>query len=87
MFISDLRSHPIRGMSECVGMLLAVGTSLLVASTTPTPPMVVVYMGWLSSGLLLGGGALHRKSLGLTITYGLYILIDVIGFIRTIFYG
>ena len=80
----DFEAHALRASLEILGMLIGVGMSILLAVTTPYPPMLYAYIGWLISAALLGGCSWHRGSVGLTVTYGCYLVIDGIGLARTI---
>ncbi len=80
----DFRSHALRATMEILGMVLGVGVSLLLAVTTPNPPMIYAYVGWLLSAVLLGGCSYHRGSVGLAVTYAAYLVIDGIGMLRTL---
>ena len=50
----DFESHALRASLEVLGMLIGVGMSILLAVTTPYPPMLYAYIGWLISAALLG---------------------------------
>lgn len=80
----DFQSHALRASLEVLGMLIGVGMSILLAITTPYPPMLYAYIGWLISAALLGLCSWHRGSFGLSTTYACYLVIDGIGLARTI---
>lgn len=80
----DFQSHALRASLEVIGMLIGVGMSILLAVTTPYPPMLYAYIGWLISAALLGLCSWHRGSFGLATTYACYLVIDGIGLARTI---
>jgi len=80
----DWYCHKIRFVVEFCGLVIGIAMSILLALTTPTPPMVYAYIGWLISACLLGGGAWHRGSFGLTALYVAYFIIDGIGLLRTL---
>lgn len=82
--LDDYRSNKVRAIAEIVGMLIGVGVSVVLAVTTPVPPMVLCYMGWVVSAILLGVSSWHRGSTGLTILYGSFLVIDTIGLLRTL---
>lgn len=81
---NDFKSHALRATLEIIGMLFGVGVSVLLAFTTPEPPMVEAYIGWLIGAILLGGCSWHRGSVGLALTYAAYLVIDGIGLLRTL---
>lgn len=80
----DFQSHALRASLEVLGMLIGVGMSILLAITTPYPPMLYAYIGWLISAALLGLCSWHRGSFGLATTYACYLVIDGIGLARTL---
>lgn len=80
----DYHSCKPRAVGETIGMLVAVGVSVLLAVTTPHVPMVPAYVGWLIASVLLGFCSWHRGSFGLAVTYAAFFVIDGIGLLRTI---
>lgn len=80
----DYRAHKVRMILELMGMILALSVSLLLALTTPNPPMLYAYIGWMLSAMLLGGCSWHRGSLGLTVTYLGFLVIDGCGLMHTL---
>lgn len=82
--IEDFKLNWLRATVEMVGMILALGVSLLLALTTPTPPMLYAYIGWLLSAVCLGACSWHRGSTGLTMTYAGFLVLDGYGFFKTI---
>lgn len=88
---ADYRSHKLRLVGELTGMVLSIGVACLLAWTTPVPPMILAYSIWLLASSILMMTSYSRGSFGLTALYGAFLLIDAIGFIRTlhleVFYG
>lgn len=82
--MKDYESHKLRLVLEVIGMLLGAGASVLLAATTPHPPMIYAYIMWLFSALLLSTCSWHRGSVGLTVLYLAYLVIDGIGCYRTL---
>lgn len=82
--LADYYSHKLRAIAEGLGMLLGVGVSVVLALTTPSPPMIPCYIGWILSALLLGVCAWHRGSTGFTVLYGSFLCIDSLGLLRTL---
>lgn len=82
VFLRDWQHNKLRACFELIGMLFALGVSVLMAMTVPNPPMFYAYLGWLISAVLLCGCSWHRGSVGLTITYGGFLIIDGVGFCR-----
>lgn len=80
----DFQSHRLRALCESLGMLVAVSVSILLATTTPTVPLIPCYVGWVVSAMLLGACSWHRGSVGLAATYSAFLVIDTIGLLRTL---
>lgn len=81
---NDFRSHPLRLIAETLAMSFNISVSILLLITTPHPPMIPAYIGWLSATSLLLGCSIHRGSFGLTTMYIVYIGLDGTGLLRTI---
>ena len=81
---TDYHSHRIRFAGEMIGMALSIGVSLILAITTPYPPMIICYIGWLIAAVLLAGASYSRGSVGLAVLYACFMVIDGIGFVRTL---
>jgi hypothetical protein len=81
---ADYESHKLRLCAEGLGLLVSVAVGILLAWTTPHPPMLVCYSLWLLASVLLVSTSWHRGSFGLTALYGSFLVIDGIGFIRTL---
>lgn len=80
--LNDYQSHPVRAVLETGGMILGVFGALVLAATTPAPSLLVVYVSWLISAVLLGACSYHRGSFGLTVNYGCYVLINTGGLLH-----
>jgi FtsH-binding integral membrane protein len=81
---ADYKSHKLRLVMETLGLLIALVVSVTFAWTTPHPPLLACYVLWLISAAILGGTSWHRGSFGLTALYGSFLVIDGVGFIRTL---
>lgn len=81
---ADYESHKLRLCAELLGLLVSIAVAVLFAWTTPQPPMLICYSLWLSASVLLVGTSWHRGSFGLTALYASFLVIDGIGFIRTL---
>lgn len=81
---TDYHSHRIRFCAEMIGMALSVGVSILLAMTTPYPPMLLCYIGWMIASCLLAGASYSRGSVGLGTLYACFLVIDGIGLLRTL---
>ena len=80
----DYRSHPVRFCVEVTGMISNLMASIVLMWYSPTPPMFWAYIFFLTASVLLMSAAFSRKSFGFTVMYLGYIIIDLIGFIKTI---
>ena len=81
---SDWRQHPSRVCAELLGMGLSLCVALLLAWTTPAPPMLWCYVIWIVASLCLLSAAVSRGSVGLSLLYGGFLVIDSVGLWRTI---
>jgi hypothetical protein len=81
---TDFQSHRVRWCAEFLGMVLSVGVAGLLALTTPYPPLLLCYIGWLGASGLLVTTSYHRGSFGMTALYTLFLVIDSLGLVRTL---
>jgi hypothetical protein len=82
---NDWHSHKIRLGAEALGMCISLGVALIIMVTTPLPPMILCYVLWELASALLVSASYSRGSLGLTALYSGFLVIDLIGLIRTVF--
>jgi len=82
---SDYEAHRYRLVAEALGMLLSIGVAIIFALTTPAPPLLLCYTLWLLASGLLVTTSYSRGSVGLTVLYGLFLVVDSIGALRTLF--
>ena len=80
----DYRSHPVRFCVEVAGMVANLMASIILMLYSPTPPMFWAYVFFLTASILLMSAAFSRKSFGFTFMYFGYLIIDLIGFIKTL---
>jgi len=81
---ADHKQHRIRLYGEILGMALSIGVASMLAITTPHPPMLLAYSIWLVASAILMTTSWSRGSVGLTLLYGAFLVIDCIGFVRTL---
>ena len=81
---ADYKSHKLRLCAELCGLLIALCVSITFAWTTPHPPLLACYILWLVSAAILMLTSWHRGSFGLTALYSSFLMIDGVGFIRTL---
>jgi hypothetical protein len=82
--IRDWVSHPTRFVLETLGFLGNLAAAILLMVTSPTPPMHWVYPLWLSAAVCLLYAAWTRGSSALVTLFGLYLIIDSIGFYKAL---
>lgn len=80
----DYRSNPVRFCIEVTGMVSNFIASLILMWYSPNPPMFVAYIFFITASILLMSAAFSRQSFGFTFMYLGYIVIDFIGFIKTL---
>jgi hypothetical protein len=82
--LNDFRNNTLRFILELLAVISNITVALILLFTTPHPPMIPCYVGWLTATTLLLFCSLHRGSFGLTLLYVSYIFIDGAGLIRTL---
>jgi len=80
---NDFHQNKVRAIAEIFGMVCGVTAAILLAVTTPDPRLVECYIFWLVGSSVLFLCSLSRGSTGLSLSYGMYFIIDIIGFVRT----
>jgi len=80
----DYAAHPLRHCAEVLGMAISLFVAIVIAVTTPHPPLLLCYALWETASLLLVAASYSRGSLGLTALYSGFLVIDAIGLIRTV---
>lgn len=80
----DYKSNPVRFIVEVTGMISNLMASIILMLYSPTPPMFWAYIFFLTASVLLMSAAFSRKSFGFTAMYLGYLIIDLIGFIKTL---
>jgi hypothetical protein len=78
-FKEDLRTNFKRFIAEFIGLIMGIGATTILAFTMPNPNLLVAYIMWEVSALCLIYGGISRGSVGLTLLYVLYFIIDAIG--------
>lgn len=80
----DLALHRYRFIAEALGVFIMTVTSILLAWTTPHPPMLEYYiMRLFGCGVLLWA-AIARRSIGFAILNVNIIVIDSVGLVHTV---
>jgi len=81
---TDYTSHPVRHVAEVIGMLIGLAVAVVIAVTTPAPPLLGCYILWNVASVLLLCASYSRGSFGLMALYGGFLIIDSVGLIRTL---
>lgn len=82
----DWKSSPIRTIVEIYAWLAATSAALIFSSTVPTPALTVCYPLWLSAMFCMACCAYTRGSFGIVALNTTTFLIDMVGYIRTLWY-
>jgi hypothetical protein len=78
----DFRTNPFRFFIELLAWAISIGCSITMASTVPTPPLLVLYPIWITGCAMYGWASWTRKSFGMLANYILLVSIDTVGLIR-----
>ena len=78
----DWNSNRLRFCVELFAWAISIGCSITMASTVPTPPLLVLYPIWIAGCALYAWAAWTRRSFGMLANYILLTTIDTIGLIR-----
>ncbi len=79
---NDYTSNRFRFSIELLAWAVSIGCSITMASTVPTPPLLVLYPIWIAGCALYAWAAWTRRSFGMLANYILLTTIDTIGLIR-----
>jgi hypothetical protein len=78
----DWNSNRLRFCVELLAWAISIGCSITMASTVPTPPLLVLYPIWIAGCALYAWAAWTRRSFGMLANYILLTTIDTIGLVR-----
>ena len=81
---NDYSANKIRFVIEIICGFLYITNAIILAVTTPFPPMLIIYIGWVVGAIGMIYCSWSRKSFGLMLIYISYFTIDSFGLIRTI---
>jgi hypothetical protein len=81
---NDYTSNRFRFFIELLAWAISIGCSITMASTVPTPPLLILYPIWISGCVLYAWAAYTRKSFGMLANYMLLVTIDSIGLLRMV---
>jgi cellulose synthase/poly-beta-1,6-N-acetylglucosamine synthase-like glycosyltransferase len=81
----DWESHRVRFCLEVLAWAISIGCSITMATTVPTPPLIVLYPIWITGCAIYAWCAYSRRSFGMLANYILLTTIDTIGLFRMMF--
>jgi cellulose synthase/poly-beta-1,6-N-acetylglucosamine synthase-like glycosyltransferase len=80
----DYQSHKLRFCLEVLAWAISIGCAITMASTVPTPPLLVLYPIWITGCAIYAWCAYSRRSFGMLANYILLTTIDTVGLVRMI---
>ena len=81
---ADYQTNSFRFIVEVVAWALSIGCSIVMALTVPNPPLLELYIVWISGCLMYTWSAWTRGSFGMLANYLALVIIDIIGLVRII---
>ncbi len=78
----DYQSHKLRFCLEVIAWAISIGCAITMASTVPTPPLLVLYPIWITGCAIYAWCAYSRRSFGMLANYILLTTIDTVGLVR-----
>ena len=78
----DYKSNQFRFCLEVLAWAISIGCAITMASTVPTPPLLILYPIWITGCAIYAWCAYSRRSFGMLANYILLTTIDSIGLIR-----
>jgi hypothetical protein len=84
---NDYTSDRIRFCLESLAWTISIGCSITMATTVPSPPLLVLYPIWITGCAIYAWCAFSRRSFGMLANYILLVTIDSVGLIRMLING
>ena len=78
----DYKSDRFRFCLEVLAWAISIGCAITMASTVPTPPLLILYPIWITGCAIYAWCAYSRRSFGMLANYILLTTIDTVGLIR-----
>ena len=78
----DFKSNNIRFCVELLAWASSIGCAITMAATVPNPPLLVLYLIWITGCAMYAWPGYTRKSFGMLANYLLLTTIDSVGLIR-----
>jgi len=80
----DYKSDRFRFCLEVLAWAISIGCAITMASTVPTPPLLILYPIWITGCAIYAWCAYSRRSFGMLANYILLTTIDTVGLVRMI---
>lgn len=80
--ITDYHSNKKRFLLELLAWCMSIGCSVTMAATVPNPPLIPMYMVWITGCAIYAWAAWTRKSFGMLANYLVLVGIDLVGLTR-----
>ena len=80
----DYKSDRFRFCLEVLAWAISIGCAITMASTVPTPPLLILYPIWITGCAIYAWCAYSRRSFGMLANYILLTAIDTVGLVRMI---
>ena len=78
----DWRSNPVRFVIECLCWIDSMLCSVIVNSTVPHLPFLILYPLWIGGTLAYAWCAYSRQSFGMLTTFMMIAAMDVMGYVK-----
>jgi len=78
----DYTSNRVRFGLEVIAWAISIGCAIIMATTVPNPPLLVLYPIWITGCAIYAWCAYSRRSFGMLANYILLTTIDTVGLIR-----
>tara|TARA_B100000287_G_C20188571_1_gene605180 strand:- start:63 stop:350 length:288 start_codon:yes stop_codon:yes gene_type:complete len=82
---NDFKSNSFRFSVEVIAWAASIGCSIVMAFTVPTPPLLELYVVWITGCIMYAWAAWSRNSFGMLINYIALVMIDSIALYRIIY--
>lgn len=80
----DWRSSKIRFILECLCWINSMTCAVIVNTTVPDLPFLILYPLWISGTLAYAWCAYTRQSFGMLVTFMMIAAMDFLGFIKVL---
>lgn len=79
---TDYQSNKKRFLLELLAWSMSIGCSVTMAATVPNPPLIPMYIVWITGCSIYAWAAWTRKSFGMLANYLVLVGIDLVGLTR-----